>query len=48
MPLPVSSIRVKKFMGSTTFFSATDMTVFAPYSLRDGLSKTLTYEFDNT
>ena len=48
VPLPVSSIRVKKFMGSTTFCSATDMGGFvAPYSLRDGLSKTLTYEFDN-
>ena len=44
--LPVSSIRVKKFMGTTQFDSSIDKTGFvAPINLNDGLSKTLIYEF---
>lgn len=44
--LPVSSIRVKKFMGTTQFASATSETGFvAPISLEDGLARTLRYEF---
>jgi len=44
--LPVSSIRVKKFMGTTQFGSSVGTTGFnAPVSLRDGLAKTLCYEF---
>ena len=49
--LPVSSIRVKKFMGTTQFASAVSETGFvAPVSLEEGLTKTLNYEFleDNT
>ena len=45
-PLPVSSIRVKKFMGTTQFDSSVDKTNFvAPVSLADGLYRTLKYEF---
>ena len=45
-PLPVSSIRVAKFMGTTQFESSAGMTGFnAPISLEEGLSKTLHYEF---
>ncbi len=45
-PLPVSSIRVKKFMGTTQFNSSINKTDFvAPISLADGLYKTLKYEF---
>jgi len=50
-PLPVSSIRVKKFMGTTQFASSVAETGFvAPVSLEEGLTKTLSYEFleDNT
>lgn len=44
--LPISSIRVKKFMGTTAFASAIADTGFEPsYSLARGLEKTLTYEF---
>lgn len=44
--LPVSSIRVKKFMATTQFSSAVSETGFkAPYTLREGLEKTLRYEF---
>lgn len=44
--LPVSSIRVKKFMSTTQFSSAADQTGFIPlYSLSEGLKKTLRYEF---
>lgn len=44
--LPVSSIRVKKFMGTTQFGSSAGMTGFiAPVSLGDGLARTLRYEF---
>jgi len=49
--LPVSSIRVKKFMGTTQFASSVAETGFvAPVSLEEGLTKTLSYEFleDNT
>ena len=44
--LPVSSIRVKKFMGTTQFSSSVSETGFTPpVSLYDGLVKTLSYEF---
>lgn len=44
--LPVSSIRVKKFLSTTQFDSDMKRTNFeAPYSLEDGLQKTLQYEF---
>lgn len=44
--LPVSSIRVKKFMSTTQFSSSIDETGFIPpISLEDGLNKTLHYEF---
>ena len=45
-PLPISSIRVKKFMATTQFSSAVSATGFeAPYTLAEGLQKTLRYEF---
>ena len=45
-PLPVSRIRVKKFMATTQFSSAVPETGFeAPYTLAQGLEKTLRYEF---
>lgn len=44
--LIISSIRVKKFLGTTQFSSSIDKTGFVPpYSLIKGLEKTLTYEF---
>ena len=44
--LPVSSIRVKKFMGTTQFASSVSKTGFvAPISLEEGLAQTLRYEF---
>ena len=44
--LPVSSIRVKKFMGTTQFVSSVSETGFVPpVSLEDGLNRTLYYEF---
>ena len=45
-PLPVSSIRVKKFMGTTQFASSVSSTGFVPpISLEEGLHRTLRYEF---
>ena len=45
-PLPVSSIRVKKFMGTTQFTSSVSDTGFVPpVSLEEGLARTLRYEF---
>jgi nucleoside-diphosphate-sugar epimerase len=45
-PLPVSSIRVKKFMGTTQFASSVSDTGFVPpVTLEEGLARTLTYEF---
>ena len=45
-PLPISSIRVKKFMGTTKFASSISKTSFKPpISLEKGLSLTLNYEF---
>lgn len=45
-PLPVSSIRVKKFMGTTQFASSVSETGFTPpVSLEEGLERTLRYEF---
>ena len=44
--LPVSSIRVKKFMGTTQFASSVSETGFVPpVSLEEGLARTLHYEF---
>ncbi len=44
--LPISLIRIKKFMGTTQFSSSIENTNFvAPISLEDGLKKTLQYEF---
>ena len=44
--LPVSAIRVRKFMGTTQFKSSVDDTGFvAPISLEDGLTRTIRYEF---
>ena len=43
---PISSIRVKKFLKTTKFSSAIKNTDFVPpFSLEDGLKKTLQYEF---
>ena len=44
--LPVSSIRVKKFLGTTQFGSAVHETGFvAPVKLEDAIEQTLRYEF---
>lgn len=44
--LPVSSIRVKKFMSTTQFSSSINETDFlAPVSMEEGLARTLHYEF---
>ena len=44
--LAVSSIRVKKFMGTTQFASSVGKTGFvAPIKLEEGLARTLRYEF---
>jgi nucleoside-diphosphate-sugar epimerase len=44
--LPVSSVRVKKFMGTTSFSSSVAERGFlAEHTLLEGLSKTLNYEF---
>ena len=44
--LPISSIRVKKFMGTTQFASSVRETDFEPpVTLEEGLVKTLRYEF---
>ena len=45
-PLPVSRIRVKKFLGTTQFTSSLKETDFIPpFSLKEGLARTLHYEF---
>jgi hypothetical protein len=45
-PLSVTSIRVKKFMGTTQFSSSVSDTGFVPpVSLEEGLARTLRYEF---
>ena len=44
--LPISSIRVKKFMGTTAFNTSVAKCGFKPeISLEEGLKKTLSYEF---
>lgn len=44
--LPISSIRVKKFMGSTAFSTAISETGFSPScSLAEGIERTLRHEF---
>ena len=46
--LPISSVRVKKFCATTQFDASKAHTSFtAPYSLEDGLNRTLEYEFIN-
>ena len=46
--IPISSIRVKKFTSSSQFTSSIDKTSFTPpYSLEEGLIKTLNYEFNS-
>ncbi|WP_435219115.1 NAD-dependent epimerase/dehydratase family protein [Luminiphilus sp. nBUS_07] len=43
---PISSIRVKKFMGTTAFSTAISETGFVPsYSLAEGIERTLRHEF---
>jgi hypothetical protein len=45
-PLPISSIRVKKFMSTTQFSSVAPETGFkVPFTLAEGLEHTLRYEF---
>ena len=45
-PLPISSIRVKKFLGTSQFASSVKETEFVPpFSLKEGLARTLRYEF---
>lgn len=45
-PLPVSSIRIKKFMGTTQFSSSVSKSGFVPpVNLEEGLTRTLRYEF---
>lgn len=47
-PLPVSHIRVTKFMATTQFASnVADTGFIARFTLNDGLEKTLSYEFPN-
>jgi nucleoside-diphosphate-sugar epimerase len=47
--LSVSSVRIKKFCATTQFDSSKVHDVFkAPYSLREGLDKTLEHEFINS
>ena len=44
--LPISGIRVKKFMGTTQFSSSFSETQFvSPVGLEEGLKKTISYEF---
>ena len=44
--LPISSIRIKKFIGTTQFNTSLDKTNFIPpVSIEEGLIKTLKYEF---
>ena len=47
--LSISSVRVKKFCLTTQFDATKAHNSFdAPYSLKEGLDKTLEYEFINT
>ena len=44
--LPISRIRVKKFMATTEFNTSLNETGFVPpFTLKEGLEKTLRYEF---
>tara|TARA_A100000164_G_C21787993_1_gene714368 strand:- start:666 stop:1070 length:405 start_codon:yes stop_codon:yes gene_type:complete len=46
--LSISSVRVKKFCATTQFDASKVQSVFkSPYSLKEGLSKTLEHEFIN-
>ena len=45
----ISSVRIKKFCATTQFDSKKAMTVFKPpYTIKEGLNKTLDYEFLNS
>lgn len=45
-PLPISVIRIKKFLGTTQFTSSYDRTGFIPpVSLEEGLERTINHEF---
>ena len=45
-PLPVSSVRVKKFISSSLFDSSVETVEFSPpVTLKEGLERTLKYEF---
>lgn len=45
-PMPISRVRVKKFMGTTQFASSISDTGFVPpVNLEEGLTRTLHYEF---
>ena len=47
--LPISSVRVKKFCATTQFDATKAHTVFnPPYTLEEGLNKTLEFEFINS
>jgi hypothetical protein len=47
--LSVSSVRIKKFCATTQFDASKVHNIFkAPYSLREGLDKTLEHEFINS
>ena len=47
--LPISSVRVKKFCATTQFDSSKVKNIFqSPYSLEEGLNKTLDHEFINS
>ena len=44
--LPISSIRVKKFMGTTAFSTSVNKTVFTPScTLEEGIARTIRHEF---
>ena len=44
--LPISSIRIKKFMGTTQFSSSLKESGFTPpFTIQEGLARTLKYEF---
>ena len=46
--IPISSIRVKKFCATTQFNASKAHSIFdAPFSLKQGLSKTIDHEFIN-
>ena len=47
--LPISSVRVRKFCATTQFDASKVQSLFkAPYTLEEGLNKTLDHEFINS